>query len=293
MLLAPSAALACACGCGVFDVGDDNLVPGETGRELFVEYDFLDQTQNWSGRQKAPAADNSDKRITTNFVVLGGQLTLNRDWGLMVEVPVTDRTFHTTDPGFLARFHDTSLGDIRLMGVYTGFSPDMSSGLIAGVKLPTGDFRAAGFTRDVEIGSGSTDVLLGGYHRGTIGGSPDWTYLFQALANIPVSGQDHYMPGGELDVSANVAYGGWSAGAGKVKIEPLLQVIGSFRGSDRGLEADPDNTGYARVLLSPGVQVSAGRWKLYGDVELPIYQSVKGNQLIAPEQFKVVLSRGF
>ena len=44
---------------------------------------------------------------------------------------------------------------------------------------------------------------------------------------------------------------------------------------------------------TPGVQLSAGNWKLYGDVEFPVAQYVKGNQLIAPEQFKLVLSRAF
>ena len=39
----------------------------------------------------------------------------------------------------------------------------MSTGLIFGVKLPTGDWKFAGFDRDTEIGSGSTDVLVGGY----------------------------------------------------------------------------------------------------------------------------------
>lgn len=291
-LLAPSTALACACGCGVFDVGGDTMVASDTGRELFVEYDFLDQTQNWSGPKKAPAADNTDKHIRTSFWMLGGQVAVGHDWSLMVEVPVTDRTFITTDPGTLSRFHDTSLGDVRITGVYTGLSRDASTGLVAGVKLPTGDWRARGFDRDVDIGSGSTDLLLGAYHHGAISRAGDWTYLVEALAQIPVATQGGYGPGVEVDASASAAYGGWSIG-GKVEVEPLVQLIASYRASDRGPAADPDNTGYQRVLISPGLQVSSGRWKLYGDVEFPVYQRVTGNQLIAPEQFKVVVSRAF
>ena len=41
--------------------------------------------------------------------------------------------------------------------MYTGFSKDMSKGLIFGVKLPTGDYTAANFDRDTQIGTGSTD----------------------------------------------------------------------------------------------------------------------------------------
>ena len=63
-----------------------------------------------------------------------------------------------------------------ITGVYSGFSQDMSTGLIFGVNLPTGDFRFAGFDRDVEIGSGSTDVIVGGYHQGKFGktGQAGW-----------------------------------------------------------------------------------------------------------------------
>jgi hypothetical protein len=169
----------------------------------------------------------------------------------------------------------------------------MSTGLIAGVRVPTGDFRAAGFDRDVEIGSGSTDLLLGGYHSGQVGGNENWTYLVQGLADLPVAGQGGYVPGDEVDASASITYGGWSSKDGKLKLEPLLQLIGSLRAPDHGPAADPDNTGYQRLLISPGVQLNAGNWKLYGDIEFPIAQYVKGNQLIAPEQFKLVLSRSF
>ncbi len=90
-----------------------------------------------------------------------------------------------------------------------------------------------------------------------------------------------------------ITYGGGAIGGGKVKVEPLLQLIGSFRAPDGGRVGDPDNTGYGRILIAPAVQVSAGMWKLYGDVEFPVYQTVRGDQLIAPAAVKVVVSRGF
>ena len=269
------------------------MVASGPGLDVFLEDDVLDQTQDWHGVSKAPAADNSDKRITTNFTVLGAQDMLSADWGVMVELPLTERTFRTTDPGHLATFHDTSLGDLRLMAVYTGLSHDMSTGLLAGVRLPTGDWRAAGFTRDVEIGSGSTDVLLGAYHTGAVGQSGRFNYLLQGFADVPVAYQGGYRPGAELDVSASASYAGWTVAGGKLTIEPLLQLIGSFRGEDHGPAGDPDNTGYSRLLLSPAVQISHGPWRLYGDVEIPVYQNIKGDQLIAPEAFKLVLSRKF
>ena len=256
LMLNPGPAWACACGCGVFDVGGHTMVPNGAGYEVFVEYDDLDQTTNFDGAGRAPAANNTDKEIKSNFLVVGGQVMINQDWSLMGEIPVTNRAFRTTDPGAPKTFNAASLGDIRLMAVYTGLSHDMSTGLIAGVRLPTGDFRAAGFSRDVEIGSGSTGLLLGGYHSGSVGGNENWTYLVQALADLPVAGQDGYMPGDEVDASASITYGGWSSRDGKLRLEPLLQLIGSLRAADHGPAADPDNTGYQRLLISPGVQPS-------------------------------------
>ena len=289
--LLPLPALACACGCGVFDVGGNVMVATQPGLEGFIEEDYMDQTQNWSGRSSAPAQNNTDREIRTNFVTLGVQDMITHDWGVMVEVPVWNRVFRTTSNGPLETFDHTALGDIRLLGVYTGFSHDGSTGLIAGVRLPTGDWRYPNFDRDVEIGSGSTDVMLGAYHFGAIGRTEHWTYLVQAMTDLPVSGQGGYHPGDEIDASAAITYQGWTVG--RVQIEPLLQVIASARASDRGPAADPDNSGYQRLILSPGLQASIDRWRLYGDVEFPVYQNVRGNQLIAPELFKLVLSRNF
>ncbi len=69
LALAPSAALACACGCEVFDVGGKPLMANPKGGQVFLEYDYMDQTRNFSGSHSAPAADNDDKQIRSNFVV--------------------------------------------------------------------------------------------------------------------------------------------------------------------------------------------------------------------------------
>ena len=47
---APGFALACACGCGIFDVGTASMFPTQQGGMVWAEYDFMDQNKNWSGR---------------------------------------------------------------------------------------------------------------------------------------------------------------------------------------------------------------------------------------------------
>ena len=73
----------------------------------------------------------------------------------------------------------------------------------------------------------------------------------------------------------------------------MLQLIAAHRDRDAGPEADPDNSGYDRVLAGPGVEVSAGDWKVYGDVAFAVHQRYRGQQLAAPAVFKLIVRRGF
>src|SRR5579871_2642622 len=82
MLMAPAAAWACACGCAVFDVGTSSLLPSGPGATAFLEYDYLDQNQDWSGTSRAPASADDDKEIRSNFFLAGGQYMFNSDWGV-------------------------------------------------------------------------------------------------------------------------------------------------------------------------------------------------------------------
>ncbi len=54
--LMPAEALACACGCSVFDVGSTSLLPkeGDHGGAVYFEWDHSDQNTNWSGASKRP-----------------------------------------------------------------------------------------------------------------------------------------------------------------------------------------------------------------------------------------------
>ena len=296
-ILTPSAAFACACGCGVFDVATSSMLPMGAVGMAFINYDYQDQNQNWSGNSSAPATNNGDKEIETHFATVGLQYMFNRSWGAQLELPVWNRTF-TTDLNFgngapqIVSKHWTGLGDIRLKGIYTGFSEDLSSGVTFGVKLPTGrdNYDSYVVDRDTQISSGSTDLLLGGFHRARFGNS-SWNWFTQAELDLPVLKQGSYRPGLEVDAAAGIYYAGLSLG--RVKISPVAQVIGSWRGRDNGADAAPDDSGYQRVLLSPGVEFHLHPVTIYADVEIPVYQKMNGNQLVAPALVKVSLSYMF
>ncbi|MGC8535285.1 MAG: hypothetical protein ACP5QR_07090 [Rhizomicrobium sp.] len=287
--LGPRTAYACACGCGVFDVGTASLFASGAGGTVYVEDNFMNQRQNWHGAADAPSTANPDRKIRTNFMTLGGQYMFNRSWGVMAQLPVWQRHYATVSSGVLNRFDHTALGDIRVMGVYSGFSGDMSTGIIFGSKLPTGDTAFKGFDADTQIGTGSTDLLLGLYHQGGLDEDANWIWYGQLMSDTPLLHRPGYEPGAEVDAALGAYYNSWYVGS-ESKLAPLFQVLASVRMSDHGNLADPANSGYRRLLLAPGLEFDTGRFRIYGDIELPIYQDVRGYQLIAPEQFKLVVS---
>jgi len=283
-------AYACACGCGIFDVGTSDMLPTHPGGMAWLEYDFMNQNKNWHDDSKAPAANNSDKDIKTSFFTAGAEYMFNRTWGAEIEVPYWSRHF-TTDlgGGDIQQFNHSAVGDVRIKGIYSGLSPDMSTGITFGLKLPTGDHTYANFDRDTEIGTGSTDALLGAYHVGNLTSQFNW--FVNGQLDQPFLTTAGYRPGGEVDVSSGIYYDGWDVG--DVRISPVAEILGSDRLHDRGINADPANSGYKRVLLAPGLEVDAAGFRIYGDVAVPVYQQVKGNQLTAGELFKLNISHTF
>jgi hypothetical protein len=172
----PLTGIACACGCGIYEVGTSSMMPTGAGVETFFDYDYQDQNQNWTGTSEAPAADNGDKNIRTSWYTLGVQDMFNSRWGIQLELPYEDRHFVTTGGATgndIVSLNFSGAGDIRIEGLYTGFSSDLSSGIVFGLKLPTGSYTTEDayddIDRDSEIGSGSTDILLGGYQRFDLG----------------------------------------------------------------------------------------------------------------------------
>jgi len=284
--LVPRSVGACACGCGVFDVGTSSMFQTHPGGMAWVEYDYMNQNRNWAGSSPSSANNNSDKQILTNFFTFGHEFMLTREWGFMVEVPYWARYFKTDVPGEgdVQGVEHNAMGDLRIKGIYTGLSENMSTGVTFGLKLPTGDFTYPNFDADTEIGTGSTDFLLGLYHLGEIPHS-NWDWFANAQGDQPMLHYSGYLPGSEIDAVVGVYYDAWKMG--HTKIAPLAQIIGSHRWSDSGTLADAPDSGYSRVLLTPGIEFDTWRLRIYADVGFPVYQYTTGNQLIASELYKL------
>jgi hypothetical protein len=322
--LASSPAFACACGCSVFDVGG-GLLPQEDdhGGRIFTEWWHSDQTKNWIGGSSGPASANADKHVLTNWYTAGLEYMFNREWGVVIRVPYVERAF-TTDNNFPAAppsiqtFDARSIGDVEVMAMYTGFSQDLSTGIMFGFKLPTGTFTATGLDRDTQIGSGSTDLILGAFHRGMITGDNAWQYFSQVRWLQPFAYQSSYDPGSQaytlykpgyqVDGAAGIVYNNLYHVLGFDKIAPLVQIIASHRQHDSGSAADVLNSGFDRLMISPGIEFTKvideqnkRVFKFYIDVEVPIYyrtnaainDSGSQGQLISPYLLKTVASYSF
>jgi hypothetical protein len=325
--LTTTAARACACGCSVFDVGG-GMLPQENdhGGRIFFEYWYGNQNTNWIGNAKGNPALNQDKKVVTSWYTAGFSYMFNRQWGMMVRVPYVNRDFTTTvDPasGALQTFNSKSIGDVEIQGMYTGFFDDMSTGVTFGLKLPTGTYTAFGFDRDTQIGTGSTDLILGGFHRGMLTGDNAWQYFSQVRWQVPVlysAAYDAdlgtyalYKPGYQVDGAAGILYNNWYNVLGFDKITPLAQIIASHRVHDNGPASDPLNTGFDRLMISPGIEFTKVLdeannrvLKVYADVEIPFYYRTNAadnggppsaggtyGQLIAPYLIKMVASYNF
>ena len=305
-VLVPGFALACACGCGVFDVGTATMILTHPGGMLYVEDDYQDQDQNWVGSRAAPDSYNTDKEIETNFGAVGLDYNFNRSWGMSVKIPYWLRTFRTDigSPGApdIQSYRHNAIGDVQVIANYTGFSPDMSTGLSAGLKLATGDWTYPYFDRDTSIGTGTTDLLLGGYHLGTLSAEHHLTWFVEALFDRAFNTREGYRPGNETDAAAGVMYDGFQL-ANRGKLTALLQLLGSDRLHDSGVNADPANSGYQRLLVSPGLEAEVGKWKFYADAEFRVYHYANAapsvategtqGQLVAPVLLKFIVSYSF
>lgn len=294
LALAPSLAHACACGCGMFDLGMPGLgLPTESGGSVNLQGTFLDQNQAMQGGSKIPLSQSPDQKIRTAFYNINVQYQFNRDWGMMAMVPYWERSFDT-NANFgggapqIVNSKTNTLSDIRLMGIYSGFSPDMSTGLIFGLKLPTGTYTAPGFDRDTQPGTGSTDLLLGGYR---VGQNHRWGWYVQGMYRSAIATRDDYRPGNSLQFVAGMHYDGFRHSS---HVIPLLQVNATIRNQDTGINSNTPNSGLKTVYLTPGAMIDITRhWQANATVYLPLYQRVNGIQLLPRQVASVGITYNF
>lgn len=305
--LTMSSAYACAaCGCTLSTDWSTQGIATQPGFSASVAFDTLNQNQQRYGTGSASAglinnqlnAGQEVEAFTKTETVTTSLMYNDVDWGVNAQFPYVTRTHGTygaTAPlgSSYSTSSDSGLGDVKITGHYTGFSADQSSGLIAGFKLPTGStsalFKAgtaAGTALDagLQIGTGSTDLILGGYTTGAIetyGWFAQATYQ-RAIATSEAIGNLYYRPGDALSVNTGVRYAAFGA-----KVAPMLQLNIIKRQADQGALTVPTDpitgvpvSGGTLAYLAPGVTLRLGGGaSLYSFIQLPVYQNVNSLQL--------------
>lgn len=283
---------ACAHGCSIFNVATSSLIPNCPGGLAFLEYDYMNQNQNWQKEKHASASENHDKKIKSQLVTAGMQYMFDRKWGAAIRLPyMTRQTKIMSEEGEINSTRTNSLGDVRINGIYSGFSSDMSSGITFGLKLPTGETNARGLERNIQIGTGSTDLILGAYKIGKINAEKNWNYFVQTSWDHPFIRHRGYNPGDEISAATGIYFNARSV-AGK-KITPIFQVTGSKKMRDSGWTSNSFNSGYSQAYFAPALEINFGKIRTYADIELPFYQNVNGNQLVPTRIYKVILGYNF
>ncbi len=263
------------------------------GMRADLRYEYINQDQPLAGRERisvgaVPHHHDEVKTLNRNLVTTL-DYSVTPTWGVSLQAPWVDRLhkhIHNHLGGKLPETWNISgLGDIKLIARHqlTSAADSMNTrGLMAGVKLPTGQTDATNPDGDraeasLQPGSGTTDVIAGMYVNGPMNfGTYLATGFIQAQIQAPLNVRAEFRPGNQytLDVGMNYLFApAWSG---------LLQINMHVKDRDRGANAEPLDSGASFVWLSPGVTYSLNRAaKIYGFIQLPLYQRVNGVQLTA------------
>jgi len=293
LLAAASAdALACsACGCTLNADWATQGLTSRTGLTADLRADWFDQDDLRSGtgrvdRAALPLPD--DEEIQQHTINLNATLTLDygldQDWGVTLMLPWLVRHHATIAEGDtdVSSARSSSIGDVRVIARYTGWSEDKDWGLQFGLKLPTGDSHGVDFDggpqrgqmldRGLQPGTGSTDLLVGIFKFGAVGDSADW--FGQALLQIPVASDRAFKPGIGANLTAGVRWHGLGA------VVPQAQFNSRIEKRETGSEADTPNSGATLVYFSPGATINlSDRTSVYLFGQVPVHQRVNGLQL--------------
>jgi hypothetical protein len=299
-LTAGSASACSTCGCSLNCDWETQGLASGSGLRYDLRFDTFTQNQMRSGTSVAnpwPAAGHEAELYTRNrYITAGIDYSPSANWGANLQVPYIERT-HATDgvtgPGTDDGTSGASgLGDLRLTVRYQGFNASHDYGVIAGLKLPTGGYHQtfdggtlAGdpLDRGLQLGTGTTDLLIGTFRFGQLGTQFD--YFAQAMAQLPLNSREDYRPGKSLNLNLGFRYLGFG------EIIPQLQLNAKVSGRDRGANATPDDSGGRTLYVSPGVAfpIAAGL-RGYAFWQLPLHQDLNGYQL-APKSILTLGAR--
>jgi len=296
-LLAATTTMASAsCGSAFCTLMTDRYAQGtgepHIGWSADVRIESVSQTRLRSGTTDIGAGqvtgEEAIERRTRNLnLVTTLEYGFDENWSVSVRVPVVRRS-HSHDliddttglPSTPEQWRFTRLGDIQVLARRQALANDAATSYawLAGLKIPTGSTRVVNgdgsrAERALQPGSGTTDVIVGAAFRRAFG--PADALIGQLTIGAALNTREEFRPGARVEASI-----GWSH-AYAHDLGAVLQLNMRRRAHDSGAQAEPSNSSSTVVDLSPGVTIGVGsNATLYGYLQLPVYQQVKGIQLV-------------
>jgi hypothetical protein len=272
----------------------------EPGARFDLRFEYIDQDQPQAGSRNVGVGEirqhHDEVRTINRNWVASFDYGFDRDWSVSAALPLISREHtHIHNHGgaqFVDSWSFDEPGDLRVAARRQWSSESAPAerldfyGLTLGLKLPTGEYDVRNGAnqlaeRTLQPGTGTTDVLFGGFFRRVLGSGASW--FADVLVQAPLGEKDEFKPGGRIGVDF-----------GYRKDALMLQLNLLHRDRDSGDEADEHNSGGTFLYLSPGLAASLGeRWQAYGFLQLPLYQYVNGVQLTADWAFVAGVSARF
>lgn len=301
----PFAAQA-SCGsafCGVNTHWDAQGLWDKPGLRADLRFEFIDQDQPRHGNDDVAVGEihshHDEVRTINRNTVLNLDYGFDEHWGVSLILPNVDRDHDHIDHHDGAEIQEawnfSELGDARVVGRYQFAQPALQAtryGVKFGLKLPSGDYDIVNddgdaAERTLQPGSGTTDVILGGYFQHAVTGSK-LRWFGQALWQQALNERQDFRPGYQLSLDGGLNYGLSD------KLTGLLQANLQIKGRDSGAEAEREDSGARTLALSPGLGYAiTNTTQVYGFVQLPVYEYVNGVQLTADVAYVAGMSMVF
>ena len=288
---------AASCGSAFCMINTNWSVQGqstEPGARLDLRFEYIDQNQLRAGTKKAGIGEfprDHDEIQTINRNWFGTfDYAFNHDWGVSAALPVVNRFHHhlqNEEDGSQTpeTWNFTEVGDARVLGRRQWHAESAGAerldyfGLNFGLKLPTGKTDVQNSDgeraeRTLQPGTGTTDLLIGGYYSRVLGSGSSW--FADLLVQTPLNSHDDFKPGTRTSVDL-----GYRKNLGD-KLGLMLQLNFLHKARDSGSDAEPEDSGGKFLFLGPGLSYMLTQsLQAYGFVQLPLYQNVNGVQLTA------------
>lgn len=316
-VICASQAQACAsCGSVLSRNWETQGIVSTQGWSVDVTYDLLNQNKQRydsgaasAARMAAITAAGGEVEDYTRTQTVTSKINYTSDvWGLSIQLPYVKRTHGTfggawpTGAQYLSS-SASGIGDMRVLAHYSGISSHNSSGLIAGLKLPTGtnkSYFSDGITpldAGLQIGTGSTDTILGAYTFGAIsdfGWFMQGTWQHAVATKAGLAGMT-YRPGDAYAFNAGIRHSRFGD-----KFVPTVQLNVIKRNVDTGTGVPNDPitgvsvSGGTLAYITPGATYRlGGGWLLHAFLQLPLYQKVNSLQLTPSYIFSFGMGYGF